>query len=160
MCSSRSRAVARFFVTERGIIASRRHQACSGVWGCEMLFSALVMRYVSEKSTSNMQVTQIKITESKENKSIQILDVSSSTGRGGGGGGRGRSLPSSPPPPPPPPPPPAAFLAPLLVTALRRISYLISLRKILRPDFAFSGTLRLFTVYVVLSYVSVLKRVL
>ena len=107
-----------------------------------MLFSALVMRYVSEKSTSNMQVTQIKITESKENKSIQILDVSSSTGRGGGGGGA------------------AAFLAPLLVTALRRISYLISLRKILTPDFAFSGTLRLFTVYVVLSYVSVLKRVL
>ena len=60
-----------------------------------MLFSALVMRYVSEKSTSNMQVTQIKITESKENKSIQILDVSSSPGRGGGGG-RGSSLPSSP----------------------------------------------------------------
>ena len=108
-----------------------------------MLFSALVMRYVSEISTSNMQVTQIKITESKENKSIQILDVSSSTGRGGGGGGGA-----------------AAFLAPLLVTALRRISYLISLRKILTPDFAFSGTLRLFTVYVVLSYVSVLKRVL
>ena len=116
-----------------------------------MLFSALVMRYVSAKSTSNMQVTQIKITESKENKSIQILDVSSSTGRGGGGG---RSQPT------PPAPPPAAFLAPLLVTALRRISYLISLRKSLTPDFAFSGTLRLFTVYVVLSYVSVLKRVL
>ena len=53
-----------------------------------MLFSALVMRYVSEKSTSNMQVTQIKITESKENKSIQILDVSSSSGRGGGGEGQ------------------------------------------------------------------------
>ena len=110
-----------------------------------MLFSALVMRYVSEKSTSNLQVTQIKISESKENKSIQILDMSSSSGRGGGGGGGGGA---------------AAFLAPLLVTALRRISYLISLRKILRPDFAFSGTLRLFTVYVVLSYVSVLKRVL
>ena len=61
-----------------------------------MLFSALIMRYVSEKSTSNMQVTQIKITESEENKSIQILDVSSSTGRGEGGGGRGSSLPSSP----------------------------------------------------------------
>ena len=101
-----------------------------------MLFSALVMRYVSEKSTSNMQVTQIKITESKENKSIQILDVSSSPGRGGEGGGGA-----------------AAFLAPLLVTALRRISNLISLRQILRPDFAFSGTLRLFTVYVVISYV-------
>ena len=53
-----------------------------------MLFSALVMRYVSEKSTSNMQVTQIKISESKENKSIQILDVSSSAGRGGGGEGQ------------------------------------------------------------------------
>ena len=87
-----------------------------------------------------MQVTQIKITESKENKSIQRLDVSSSTGSAGGGA--------------------AAFLAPLLATALRRISNLISLRKILRPDFAFSGTLRLFTVYVVISYVSVLKRVL
>ena len=87
-----------------------------------------------------MQVTLIKITESKENKSIQRLDVSSSTGRGEGGA--------------------AAFLAPLLATALRRISNLISLRKILRPDFAFSGTLRLFTVYVVISYVSVLKRVL
>ena len=59
-----------------------------------MLFSALVMRYVSEKSTSNLQVTQIKISESKENKSIQILDMSSSSGRGGGG--RGSSLPSSP----------------------------------------------------------------
>ena len=45
------------------------------------------MRYVSEKSTSNnyengkqLQVTIIKLTESKENKSIQKLDVSVSTG--------------------------------------------------------------------------------
>ena len=59
--------------------------------GSEMLFSALVMRYVSEKSTLNMkmainkllQVTIIKITESKDNKSIQRLDVSGLTGPGG-----------------------------------------------------------------------------
>ena len=57
-----------------------------------MLFSALVMRYVSEKSTLNMkmainkllQVTIIKITESKDNKSIQRLDVSGLTGPGRG----------------------------------------------------------------------------
>ena len=49
------------------------------------LFSAFVMRYVSEKSTT-------KITESKENKSIERLDMSGSTGPGGGGG-------SCPPPP-------------------------------------------------------------
>ena len=56
-----------------------------------MLFSALVMRYVSEKSILNMkmainkllQVTIIKITESKDNKSIQRLDVSGLTGPGG-----------------------------------------------------------------------------
>ena len=54
--------------------------------GSETLFSALVMRYVSEKSMSHtengkqLQVTLIKITESKENKSIHRLDVSSSTG--------------------------------------------------------------------------------
>ena len=50
------------------------------------------MRYVSEKSTSNheigkqLQVTVIKVTESKENKSIHRLDVSGSTGPGGGSG--------------------------------------------------------------------------
>ena len=43
------------------------------------LFSALVMRYVSEKSTT-------KITESKGNKSIHKVDMSGSTGPGGGGG--------------------------------------------------------------------------
>ena len=90
-----------------------------------------------------LQVAIIKITESKENKSIRRLDVSSSTGRGAGEEGEA-----------------AAFLAPLLDTALQRISNLISLRKILRPNFVFSGTLRLFTVYVVISYVSVLKRLL
>ena len=58
-----------------------------------MLFSALVMRYVSEKSTSNvkmannkLQVSIIKITESSENNSIHRLDVSGLTGPGGGGG--------------------------------------------------------------------------
>ena len=55
-----------------------------------MLFSALVMRYVSEKSTSNakmannkLQVSIIKITESSENNSIHRLDVSGLTGPGG-----------------------------------------------------------------------------
>ena len=62
-----------------------------------MLFSALVMRYVSKTWTSNikngkqLQVTIIKMTESKENKSIRRLDVSGSTGPGGG------SCPSCPP---------------------------------------------------------------
>ena len=57
--------------------------------GSETLFSALVMRYVSEKSTSNdenckqLQITIIEITESKENKSIHRLDFSGSTGPGG-----------------------------------------------------------------------------
>ena len=52
----------------------------------ETLFSELVMRYVSEKSTSNhesgkqLQVTIIKITESKENKSIHRLDLLGLTG--------------------------------------------------------------------------------
>ena len=57
-----------------------------------MLFSALVMRYVSEKLTSNvkmannkLQVSIIKITESSENNSIHRLDVSGLTGPGGGG---------------------------------------------------------------------------
>ena len=64
-----------------------------------MLFSGLVMRYVSEKSTLNMngkqlQVTTIKITESKENKSIHRLDLPGSTGPGG-------QLPPYPPPPSP-----------------------------------------------------------
>ena len=53
--------------------------------GSKTIFSALVMRYVSEKSTLNMKManTIIKITESKENKSIHRLDVSGSTGPGG-----------------------------------------------------------------------------
>ena len=73
--------------------------------GSETLFSALVMKYVSEKLTLNMkmanilQVTIIKITDSKENKSIHRLNVSRSTGPVGGGGGA------------------AAPLAPLLATA-------------------------------------------
>ena len=70
-----------------------------------MLFSALVMRYVSEKLTSNvkmannkLQVSIIKITESSENNSIHRLDVSGLTGLWGGGA--------------------AAPLAPLLAMAL------------------------------------------
>ena len=70
--------------------------------GSETLFSALVMKYVSEKLTLNMkmanilQVTIIKITDSKENKSIHRLNVSGSTGPVGGGGGGGQ-LPPLPP---------------------------------------------------------------
>ena len=37
-------------------------------------------------SPKNRQVTIIKVPKSKENKSIQRLDVSGSTGPGGGGG--------------------------------------------------------------------------
>ena len=79
--------------------------------GSETLFSALVMKYVSEKLTLKMkmanilQVTIIKITDSKINKSIHRLDVSGSTGPVGGGGGGGA------------PPPAPAPLAPLLATA-------------------------------------------
>ena len=143
MSSSRSRAVARFFVTGRGIIASAEGTRLVGGGGGGLrlrnaIFSTcheICLRKIDLKRENGkqLQVTIIKITESKENKSIRRLDVYSST---------------------------AAFRAPLLATALARISNLISVRKILRPDFAFSGTLRLFTVYVVISYVSVLKRVL
>ena len=64
-----------------------------------MLFSSLVMRYVSEKinpeyeNGKQLQVTIIKVTEFKENKSVQRLDVSGSTGPGGG---RGQLPPLSP----------------------------------------------------------------
>ena len=68
--------------------------------GFKTLFSALVMRHVSEKSTSNheigkqLQVTIIKVTESKENKSIHRLDVSASAGP------EGAAAPLVAPPPP------------------------------------------------------------
>ena len=54
--------------------------------GSEKLFSALVMRCLRkidlkyENSKQLLQVTTIKITESKENKSIHRLDLSGSTG--------------------------------------------------------------------------------
>ena len=51
-------------------------------------------------ANNKLQVTIIKITESKENKPIQRLDVSCSTGQGGGGGA---APPRGPPPPPPSP---------------------------------------------------------
>ena len=76
--------------------------------GSETLFSALVMKYVSEKLTLKMkmanilQVTIIKITASKINKSIHRLNVSGSTDPvGGGGGGGGAPPPRSGPPCPP-----------------------------------------------------------
>ena len=59
------------------------------------------MGYVSEKSTSNhengkqLRVTIIKITESKENKSIHRLAVSGSTGPGGGGAATRLAPPAS-----------------------------------------------------------------
>ena len=48
-----------------------------------------------------LQVTIIKVTESKENRSIHRLDVSGSIGPGG----QLPPLPCPPPPRPPPPPP-------------------------------------------------------
>ena len=69
---------------------------CRGCWGypppeifkfggSEMLFSALVKRCLRkiDLGYENGKVTIIRITESKENKSIQRLDVSGSTGPGG-----------------------------------------------------------------------------
>ena len=52
-----------------------------------MLFSALVMRCLRKidlkyENSKQLQVTTIKITESKENKSIHRLDLSGSTGPG------------------------------------------------------------------------------
>ena len=66
--------------------------------GSETLFLALVTRYVSEKSTSNindkqLQVTIIIITEPKENKSINRLDLPGSTGPVGGGEGVAATAP-------------------------------------------------------------------
>ena len=93
ICSSRSRVVARFFCKGKrggggGIIASAEGtRLVGGSGGSEILFSALVMRYVSETSISNMKMaSNCKVTESRENKSIRRLDVSDSTGPGGGGG--------------------------------------------------------------------------
>ena len=63
-----------------------------------------------------LQVTIIKVTESKENRSIHRLDVSGSIGPGGqlgpggGGGGGGGGGALGPPLPPPPPPPIATVL--------------------------------------------------
>ena len=99
-----SRAVARFFA-HGGASQCRKHEGGLGVSSprkySEILFSAL-MRYVSEKSTVNMkmakklQVAIIKITESKENKSIYRLDVCLAQEVQGGEGG-GVSCPLAPP---------------------------------------------------------------
>ena len=87
------------------IVSAEGNSLVGGVWGyppqkifkfggSKMLFSALVMRYVSENRPQILlQVTIIKITESKENKSIHRLDLSGSTGPGGG------SCPLAPLPP-------------------------------------------------------------
>ena len=93
-------AVARSFLTGVGGIASAEGSSLVGgsggilpqkifqFGGSETLFLALVTRYVSEKSTSNindkqLQVTIIIITEPKENKPINRLDLPGSTGPGG-----------------------------------------------------------------------------
>ena len=81
------------------------------------------MRYVSEKSTSNMkngkqlQVTPTKITESKENKSIHRLDLSGSTGP------EGASVPLASLAPPPLPPPPASSCGSVTVNCLRSVRF-------------------------------------
>ena len=79
------RPIARFFVTgggggiiARSLVGGILQQTMFKFGSSETLFSALVMRSVSEKSTLNikmannlLQVTMIiKITESKENNSI------------------------------------------------------------------------------------------
>ena len=87
------RAVARFFVTG-GIIARAEGTSLVGgsggrvssprkifkFGGSEMLFSALVMRCLrkidlEDENGKQLQITIIKITESKENKSIHRLDL-------------------------------------------------------------------------------------
>ena len=94
------RAVARFFVTGGHYRECRRHEPCrGGVWGypppenCQIwrlrnaIFSTCLRKIDLEyENGKQLQVTIIKITESKENKSIQRLDVSGSTGPGGEGG--------------------------------------------------------------------------
>ena len=101
------RAVARFFVTGGHYRECRRHEPCrGGVWGypppenCQIwrlrnaLFSTCLRKIDLEyENGKQLQVTIIKITESKENKSIQRLDVSGSTGPGG----RGAVSPLAPP---------------------------------------------------------------
>ena len=91
----------RFFVTA-GIIASAEATSLVGgsgsvlplksfkFGGSEMLFSALViicLRKIDleDENGRQLQITIIKITESKENKSIHRLDLSGSTGPGAGG---------------------------------------------------------------------------
>ena len=103
----RGRAVASFFVAGVGgggghYRKCRRHKPCRGVCGyppqedfqiwrlwntifstChEICLQKIHLEYGNGKQ---LQVTIIKITESKENKSIHRLNVSGSTGLGGGG---------------------------------------------------------------------------
>ena len=104
-------AEVRFFVTGEGggegyYRESPRHKPCrgGGVLGIrpqkifkfgssEMLFFSTCHEICLRKidleyeTRTQLQVTFIKMTESKENKSIQRLDVPGSTGPGGGGGG-------------------------------------------------------------------------
>ena len=89
------RAVARFFCNGGGgggghCRECQRHEPCRGVWGCsETLFSAtchaICLRNIDLEYENGiqLQVTIIKIPESKENKSIHSLDVFGSTGPGG-----------------------------------------------------------------------------
>ena len=68
-----------------------------------LLFAHTVDQQISRPSKwRQLQVTTIKITECKENKSIHRLDLSGSTDRGGGGEGRGGGGAAQRPPPPAP----------------------------------------------------------
>ena len=90
---------ARFFVTGGGghYLECRRHEPCLGLQNAilstchEICLRKIDLEYENGKQ---LQVILIKITESKENKSIHRLDVSGSTGPGGS------SCPLAPPCPP------------------------------------------------------------
>ena len=81
------RAVTRIFVTGEHYRECRSHEPCKVVWGCSETSTChgICLRKVDleyEKG-KQLQVTIIKVTESKENRSIHRLDVSGSIGPGG-----------------------------------------------------------------------------
>ena len=87
-----SRAIAGFFVARGHYRECRKHKPCRGVfriWRLQNnIFSTcheICLRKINleYENGKQLQVTIIKITESKENKSIHRLDVSGSTGPGG-----------------------------------------------------------------------------
>ena len=95
------RAVARFFCNGGYYRECGRHEPCRGVWGYpppenfqirrlqNAIFSTcheICLRKIDleDENGKQLQITIIKITESKENKSIQRLDLSGSTSPEGG----------------------------------------------------------------------------